>query len=169
MPVTIRTERPEDSAVVRAINLAAFEGSTEADLVDALRVSASPLISLVAEIEGKIVGHVLFSPMTIDGDHKLLLMGLAPMAVAPAHQRKGAGSALIRAGLERCKQLGADAVFVLGHPNYYPRFGFQPSARFGVRSDYDVPEGTFLAIELRPGSLHGVNGIVHYHEAFREE
>ncbi len=93
-------------------------------------------------------------------------MGLAPMAVAPEHQRKGIGSALVRAGLEQCKQLGFAAVVVLGHPEYYPRFGFSPSSRFGINSEYEVPEEVFMAMELQPGALSGKTGRVKYHAAF---
>ena len=168
MQATIRAERPEDCAAIRAVILAAFETAAEADLVDTLRGSGCPLISLVAELQGAVVGHILFSPITIEGHPELALMGLAPMAVQPAQQRKGTGSALVRAGLEQCRGSAIDAVFVLGHPRYYPRFGFQPSARFAIRSDYDVPEEVFMVIELRPGSLTGVNGIARYHDAFKD-
>lgn len=93
-------------------------------------------------------------------------MGLAPMAVAPAHQRQGVGSALIRAGVERCGELGFVAVVVLGHAGYYPRFGFSPAARFGVCCEYDVADEAFMATELQPGSLRGKSGVVKYHMAF---
>ena len=96
----------------------------------------------------------------------LKVMGLTPMAVAPAHQRKGIGSALVRAGLEQCRKLDFDAVVVLGHPEYYPRFGFSPSSRFGVESEYDVPEEVFMALELRPNALSGRSAVARYHSAF---
>jgi putative acetyltransferase len=94
-------------------------------------------------------------------------MGLAPMAVLPAHQRRGVGSSLVRAGLDVCRHRGVDAVVVLGHAAFYPRFGFQPASRFGIRSEYDVPDDVFMAIELRPGALAGPAGLVRYHAAFR--
>ncbi|MDH3444329.1 MAG: N-acetyltransferase, partial [Deltaproteobacteria bacterium] len=94
------------------------------------------------------------------------IMGLAPMAVSPDHQRKGVGSALVRAGLEECKKLGFGAVVVLGHPRFYPRFGFTPAVRFGVGCEYDVPEETFMLMELRPGYLGGASGKIRYHSAF---
>lgn len=90
------------------------------------------------------------------------------MAVIPAFQRKGIGSALVRAGLEQCEQRGFDAVVVLGHPEYYPRFGFLPSSRFGIDSEYDVPEEVFMAMELSPGALHGKTGRIKYHQVFNE-
>ena len=94
-------------------------------------------------------------------------MGLAPMAVAPARQRQGVGSALARAGIAACRDLGFGAVIVLGHPEYYPRFGFVPASRFGLRSEYDVPDDVFMAMELKPGALHGRGpGTIRYHPAF---
>lgn len=151
---------------MHAVNVSAFETPAEANLVDALREQAQPLVSLVAEDDGAIVGHILFSPVSLSGHPALRIMGLGPMAVAPEHQRKGTGSALVRAGLERCKQRGFGAVVVLGHPAYYPRFGFSSSARFGLGCEYDVPEEVFMVVELQPGFLRGASGKVMYHAAF---
>ena len=162
----IRTEKETDHAAVHAVNAAAFPTPLEADLVDALRRQAHPIISLVAESDSAVVGHILFSPVTLDGRPDLRLMGLAPMAVAPEHQRSGIGSALVRAGLEECRQLGFSAVVVLGHPEYYPRFGFSPSVRYGIRSEYDVPDDVFMAMELVPGALRDATGTIKYHPAF---
>jgi len=162
----IRAEQAGDQAGVRGVNLAAFETPAEADLVDALRAQARPLVSLIAEEQGAIVGHIVFSPVTLPGQPALALMGLAPMAVAPARQRAGIGSALVRAGLEACRRLPADAVVVLGHPEYYPRFGFAPGVLTGLGCEYDVPAQAFMALELRPGALRGVTGTVQYHAAF---
>jgi putative acetyltransferase len=134
--------------------------------VDALREQAEPIVSLVAEDRGAIVGHIMFSPVTLSGHPTLRLMGLAPMAVVPTHQRQGIGSALVTAGLEHCRQLGIAAVVVLGHPAYYPRFGFWPSTRFGIGCEYDVPDDVFMVMELEVGALRGVSGTVHYHAAF---
>ena len=164
----IRAEAPGDWHAVHAVNAAAFDTPVEADLVDALRVRARPLVSLVAEGSGVIVGHVMFSPVSLSGDAALKVMGLAPMAVLPEHQRQGIGSALVRAGLDQCRQLGFGAVVVLGHPGYYPRFGFVPSARFGIRCEYDVADDVFMVAELQPGFLAGVSGTVSYHPAFGE-
>ena len=162
----IRAEEAHDRAAIHAVNAAAFGTSAEANLVEALREQAAPLISLVALEGDAVVGHILFSPVTHPGRPDLRIMGLAPMAVAPAHQRQGIGSALVRAGLEECRRLGFDAVVVLGHPDYYPRFGFRPSTRFGIRSEYDVPEDVFMVLELVPGALRDAPGIVRYHAAF---
>jgi putative acetyltransferase len=162
----IRPELQTDIAAVRAVNCAAFETGTEADLVDALREQADPIISLVADEAGAIVGHILFSPVTLSGHAELKIVGLAPMAVIPGHQRRGVGSALVRAGLERCRQLGYRAVIVLGHSEYYPRFGFVPASRFGITCEYEVPDEVFMAVELEPGVLAGASGRISYHPAF---
>jgi putative acetyltransferase len=164
--VLIRAEEEKDRAAVRAVNMAAFETSAEANLVDALRAQAEPLVSLVAEENHAIVGHIMFSPVSLSRHPDLKAMGLAPMAVAPEHQRKGIGSALVRAGLERCKQLGVVAAIVVGHPEYYPRFGFSSAGRFSIRTEYDVPDEVFMALELQDGALAGKTGTAKYHAAF---
>lgn len=165
--VTIRAEEDRDRAAVHAINESAFESPAEAELVDALRIEARPLLSLVAELDGSIAGHIMFSPVTLTGHTHLCIMGLAPMAVTPSLQNCGIGSALVRAGLESCRKLGARAVVVLGHPEYYPRFGFAPSVKFGIRCEYEAPEEAFLIAELQSGFLSGASGTVRYHAAFR--
>lgn len=162
----IRAEQETDQGEVRSINISAFETPFEANLVDALREQATPVVSLVAEENDTVVGHIMFSPVSLSGHPDLKVMGLAPMAVTQEYQRKSIGSALVRAGLEQCKQLGFVAVVVLGHPEYYPRFGFTPSSRFGIDSDYDVPEEVFMAMELHPDALNGKAGRVKYHAAF---
>ncbi|MDX2193016.1 MAG: N-acetyltransferase [Gemmatimonadales bacterium] len=164
----VRDERPADTDAIRRVHLAAFETGEEAGLVDRLRGAAAPRVSLVAEADGDIVGHILFSPMTLDAAPALRLMGLAPMAVLPARQRAGVGSALVASGLAACRALGADAVAVLGHAAYYPRFGFLPASRFGLRAAYDVPDDCFMALELRPGALASAHGVARYHPAFDE-
>jgi len=163
--VHVRREGREDVAAIRDVNLAAFDTTAEADLVDALREQARPVVSLVAVVGGAIVGHVMFSPVTLPGDG-LMLMGLAPMAVRPSHQRQRIGSALVRAGLDACRDVGAHAVVVLGHPAYYPRFGFSPASRAGLRTEYDVPNEAFMVMELVSGALGGKTGTVRYHAAF---
>lgn len=166
----IRSEKPEDIQEIRNINIAAFDTEFEANLVDALRKSDISLISLVAEINGKLVGHILFSPVTLKENKPCdFIAGLAPMAVLPEYQRKGIGAKLIEEGLKQCKEAGYEAVIVLGHPNYYPKFGFVPSVNFGIRSEYNVPDEAFMAQELKRGALANFSGTVKYHELFNSE
>lgn len=162
----IHPESAADQAAVRAVNIAAFETPAEADLVDALRTKAIQLVSLVAEVAGETAGHILFSPVSLAECPQVKLMGLGPMAVAPRHQRKGIGSSLVREGLSHCKQLGYQAVVVIGHAEYYPRFGFVPAAKFAIRSEFDVPENAFMIAELETGALQGKAGLIRYDEAF---
>lgn len=165
-PMKIRPERAADVPGIRALNLAAFDTSTEADLVDALRLHADPIVSLVADDSQTIVGHILFSPVTLLPSPEVRIMGLAPMSVEPARQRQGIGSALIHEGLARCRRLGSGVVVVLGHAEYYPRFGFTPASRFGLQCEYDVPDDVFMALELEPGILRDRPGTIRYHAAF---
>ena len=167
MEIEIRPERPEDQAAVYAINDAAFETETEAELVEAVRLDARPLISLVAIEGGTVVGHILFSPVTVEGagaGHRA--MGLGPMAVAPERQRSGIGSKLVRAGLDACRAIGEEVVFVLGHADYYPRFEFAPAPARGLRYRGEEFDPLFFVAELEPGALDGWSGQVRYHPAF---
>lgn len=162
--MTVRPETPADAEAVRALTAAAFGQPDEADLVDRLRETPGYL-ALVAVEAGEVVGHIAFSPVTLDPPGPDV-RGLAPMAVAPGRQRKGIGSALVREGLEACRADGAAAVVVLGHPAYYPRFGFAPGPPRGITCEYDVPDEAFMVVELRPGALAGTEGVVHYGPAF---
>lgn len=164
--IKIRFEQPDDLENIRDVHLQAFEADTEANLVDALRNADVELISLVAEENGEVIGHVLFSTVALAGDLKI--MGLAPMAVMPGWQNKGVGTKLVKVGLQACEQAGCEAVVVLGHAGYYPRFGFEPSVNFGIKSEYDVPPEVFMLKELHKGALKGVTGTVKYHQAFNE-
>jgi putative acetyltransferase len=166
--VKVRAEQEFDIESVRRVNLAAFERDAEANLVDTLRNEARPLVSLVADDDGAIVGHILFSPVTLSSQTHLLMFGLAPMAVLPDRQRQGIGSALVRRGFEECRDRGCTAVVVLGHPAYYPKFGFKPASRFGLTCEYDVPDDVFMAVELQAGALSEMSGVVRYHPAFAE-
>ena len=163
----IREEKESDWPKVFTVNQAAFDTPAEANLVNALREQCTPIVSLVAEEDSTIVGHILFSPVQLSGHPNLRIMGLAPMAVLPRYQRKGIGSALVKAGLEKCRALGVGAVVLLGHIEYYPRFGFVPSVRYDIRSEYEAPEEAFMVMELRPDYLTGKGGIIHYHDAFK--
>lgn len=158
----IRTEEPTDAARVRQVNERAFERAEEADIVEALCAAGAVALSLVAEEGGEIVGHVLFSPVTVRGADAVRAVGLGPMAVVPERQRAGIGGALIEAGLQRLRADGWSVVVVLGHPSYYPRFGFAPASRFGVRWEHDAPDEAFMLLELVPGALAGRGGVVAY-------
>jgi putative acetyltransferase len=164
--LTIRPEQARDQDAVRVVNEQAFGGREEADIVERLHGAQSAVVSLVAEVGTDMVGHILFSPVVVEHSNGKRLVGLAPMAVAPDHQRKGIGSRLLREGLARCRAAGIDGVVVLGHAKYYPRFGFVPAQQFGLRCEYDVPADVFMAMELTPGALVGVSGLVRYHPAF---
>lgn len=167
--VLIRAEEPADAAAVRAVNELAFEQPIEADLVDALRAAGKAVVALVAVAGGRVVGHILFSEVRIEpdaGGAAAVAAGLAPMAVLPELQRRGIGSRLVEAGLARCREAGYGASIVLGHPDYYPRFGYVPASRFGVRSTYDVPDEVFMAQELRPGALAAAAGLARYAPEF---
>jgi len=165
--ITIREERQEDIAAIRRINELAFGGTEEADLVHRLRSAHKLLVSLVAEQGSELVGHIAFSPVTL-GPQRLPCAGagLGPMGVVPERQRRGVGSLLVRSGLAQCRLVGIRWVVLVGHPSYYPRFGFVPASRFGIRCAYEVPDEAFMAMELGGGTLRGVTGTVHYQPEF---
>jgi putative acetyltransferase len=158
----VREEKPEDYATVYEVVAEAFGTADEAELVVKLR-AVEPHISLVAEAGGEVVGHIFFSPVTA-GD--FVAMGLAPMAVRPDWQRRGVGSRLAEAGLAECRRLGYDVVFVLGHPEYYPRFGFVVASKHGFSCEYDAPDEAFMVAELTAGALAGRSGVVRYGPEF---
>jgi putative acetyltransferase len=166
LDLTIRPERAGDAEAIRAVTAAAFPSPAEANLVDALRRQHASIVSLVADEGGRVVGHILFSPVTLN-DGEAALLGLAPMAVSPERQRQGIGSELVRAGLDASRRWGAAAAVVVGHPAFYPRFGFIPASRFGLRCEYDVPDDVFMALELKPGALRA-GGLIRYHAAFAD-
>ena len=160
--VLIRLEQPGDEAAVRTVNEHAFEGPEEARIVDRMRERGKALISLVATAGEQVVGHILFSQVTLERPRDdLRLIGLAPMAVMPEFQRQGIGSMLVEAGLRHCRELDFDAVIVLGHPDYYPRFGFSRASAFGLSNEYGEDDA-FMVQELQTGSLQGVQGVVRY-------
>jgi len=132
-----------------------------------LRNCGVDYISLIAKLDDEIVGHILFTEMTI-ANSKIKIAGLAPMAVKPEYQNSGIGSLLVQHGLEECISNGYKAVVVLGHPKYYPKFGFVPSVNFNIKSEYDVPDEVFMIKELIPNSLNGLSGIIKYHEEFNK-
>lgn len=168
MSWTVRPERPLDVDAIHAVNAAAFPTALEADLVDALRAAGALTLSLVATESDSVVGHIAFSPVTVtraDGT-TVTGVGLGPMAVLPRRQRAGAGSALVEEGLRRLRALGARFCVVLGHPDYYPRFGFAPASGSHLRWEHPAPDEAFLAVALTPGGLDGVTGVVRYRPEF---
>ena len=165
--LALREETVGDVAAVRAVNDAAFEREAEGELVDRLRDAGALTLSLMAVLDGAVVGHVALSPVVVEGAAGSVL-GLGPMAVVPVHQRTGIGSRLVEESLARARECGHAAVVVLGHPELYPRFGFVPASRFGLRFGALVPDEAFMAVELVPGALAGAGGVVRYREEFDE-
>ena len=167
--ITIRPEQPSDFSMVFEINRRAFGRPEEAQLVEELRRVAHPQISLVAVRDDLVVGHIFFSPVIIGGQHSSMpALGLAPMAVTPELQNKGIGSLLVREGLNTARRMGQNVVVVLGHPEYYPRFGFEIASRKGLRCEFPSPDESFMVAELTPGALRGITGVVTYLPAFSQ-
>lgn len=163
-PLEIRDERPEDAADIRQVTYAAFQaaeqgGQAEADIITALRAAGALSVSLVAVVDGRIVGHVAFSPVTIDGAPRGWY-GLGPVSVVPDMQKRGIGGALIRTGLERLRQVSARGCVVLGEPGYYGRFGFGTDPSLVLEG---VPAGYFMRLTLEGETP---SGVVEYHSAF---
>jgi putative acetyltransferase len=166
--IIVRSETPEDYAAVYRVNTLAFGSECEAALVDRLR-AVHPHLSLVAVKDGQVVGHIFFSPVSVESeDANFMAFGLGPMAVLPEYQNQGIGSQLVRQGLKECESQGHDIVFVLGHPDYYPRFGFSPAKAKGIGCEYPVPNEVFMVVELKPEALGGRTGLVRYTPEFAE-
>lgn len=165
MSLSIRRESPADIEAIRQVNRLAFGQKDEARLVDALRNEGYFQLSLVAEQDGQIVGHILFTDLNIVADNSVTAaLALAPMAVLPAFQRQGIGSELVRRGLEMCREQGHRIVIVLGHPQFYPRFGFSAELARPLVSPFSGD--AWMAAELVPGALAGVEGRVEYPPPF---
>jgi putative acetyltransferase len=163
--VSVRPETSADRAAVWNVNHASFARDDEARLVDALRDGGYARVALVAEQDGFIVGHVLFSDLPIATESGIVdALALAPLAVVPSHQRRGIGSTLLAEGLRVCKDQGHRIVVVLGHPEFYPRFGFSAPLAERLTSPFTGPE--FMALELVPKALDGVVGTVCYAPPF---
>jgi putative acetyltransferase len=145
--VTIRPEQPEDAAAARRVHVAAFPTAAEADLVDRLRANGKAAISLVAQFERDIIGHVLFTAVTFDPPAQVVAFGLAPMAVLPGHEKHAVGRRLVQNGLAECHARGACLVVVLGDPPYYGRFGFERASRHGLRNEFGA-EDDFMVFML---------------------
>lgn len=163
----ILTENPEDLEAVRNLNIVAFGRENEANLVDRLRGIGSTF-SFVAVQSDRIVGHLLFSLVAVEGkcSKNLSILGLAPVAVLPNYQRQGIGTQMIREGLKECRRSGFQAVVVLGHPDFYSRFGFIPASRKSLGCEYDVPDEAFMVLELESGEEQDCSGTVKYRSEF---
>jgi putative acetyltransferase len=159
--VKIRPEQPSDVSSVRTVHEAAFPTAAEANLVEKLRKTGRAPVSLVAEDEGRIVGHILFSPVTFDPPLDVVALGLAPMAVLPGHEKHGVGRRLVQNGLAECHSQGACLVVVLGDAGYYGRFGFERASRHGLRNEFGVEE-SFMVFMLEAGAHPPPGTLVKY-------
>jgi putative acetyltransferase len=171
MHLIVRPETVEDHDAIRKINELATGRKNNGDQIERLRRGKHfiPELSLVAESDNRIVGHILFYLVQIRGDREThMSLALAPMAVHPECQRRGVGVRLVQEGLSVAKELGYDSVIVVGHPEYYSMFGFSPANSWNIKAPFDVPDDTFLALELIDGALQDVSGTVEYPEAFDE-
>lgn len=165
----IRAETPADAAGVRRVNEQAFGRREEADLVERLHARGKVLVALVAEQDGAIVGHILFSPVTIEGAARVCTaLALAPMAVLPSHQHRGIGRRLVEEGIMACKERGHARIVVVGHPQYYPWFGFGPASRYGLRCEYNAPDEAFMALALDPEAFRDCAGLVKFAPEFAD-
>jgi putative acetyltransferase len=162
--IEIREERPDDVAAVRDLNTRAFGQDQECNIVDALRVNGAALLSLVATLNDQVVGHILYSPVIIGGNVRGAALG--PMAVLPEHQRQGIGSKLIEVGNRKLKDAGCPFIIVVGHADYYPRFGFRPANEHGIKCQWDVPDDVFMLLVLDQAKMEGVSGLARYRHEF---
>ena len=166
----IREERQEDLSAVRLVNEKVFGRLQETDTVDKLRRSCSDLLSLVAVTKDRVVGHILFSPATIESDdHVMRGMGLAPLAVLPEYRRQGIGSKLVQEGLRILRSASCPFVIVVGHPDYYHRFGFETASKYSIRRQWkDVPDEAFMVLIVDPSMIHRMSGVARYRSEFDE-
>ncbi|MHC4616761.1 MAG: GNAT family N-acetyltransferase [Planctomycetota bacterium] len=164
-----RPEQPGDEPAIRHVNEQAFAGPNEANLVDALRKRDAFVLSMVATDNGEVVAHILFTEVIVVGaDPQSTALGLGPMSVLPSHQRRGIGSRLLESALDKCRELDYDVAVVVGHAEFYARFGFVPAGSRGIRCEFDVPDEAFMLLELKENGLAGRSGVVHYQQEFRE-
>ena len=163
MLIEIREEHLGDVTAVRDVNRLAFGQDQEGNIVDALRSNGAALLSLVATLDGQVVGHIMYSSLSV-GDNQGYALG--PMAVMPEHQRQGIGSQLIEAGNRKLREAGCPFVVVVGHPEYYPRFGFRPARTYGISCEWELPDNVFMVLVLDPVKMQGVAGVAKYRHEF---
>jgi putative acetyltransferase len=161
--IEIRSEQPEDIDAVREVNRRAFEQDQESNIVDALRANGAVTLSLVAVENGRLVGHIMYSPIQV-GD--VAGAALGPMAVLPEYQRRGIGSQLVEAGNDELTRAGCPYVVVVGHPAFYPRFGFRPASTHHITCEWEVPDDVFMVAVLDPTKMAGVSGRARYRHEF---
>ena len=168
--IEIRLEKPEDIPFIRSVNEQAFKRLAEAGIVDKLRLACADHLSLVAEDNGSIVGHIMFTPVPVtNGDRTIQGMGLAPMAVLPSRQRQGIGNLLARSGIQILQKKHCPFIIVLGHPDYYPLLGFQPASRFNIKSQWDdIPDEAFLILVMDDTAMQNISGIATFRDEFNE-
>jgi putative acetyltransferase len=167
--IRIREEQPQDKESVHEVNVSAFRQNVEADLVDKLRENCRDILSLVAVKQNEVVGHILFTPTVIEGQERRVQgMGLAPLAVLPEYQRHGIGSELVRTGTAILKNRHCPFIIVIGHPKFYPRFGFEPANRYAIHSEFKVPDEVFMILVLNESEMQGVSGLAKYRPEFAE-
>jgi len=171
--VKIRVERPGDYGAIRQVIRRAFKKNADelegaADVVELLRERKKAVVALVADVEDQVVGHIMFSPVTVaEAPERFRAVGLAPLTVLPEFQNSGIGLKLTREGLQACRRYGYDAVVVLGHPHYYPRFGFSRAKDFRLDNEYNANDA-FMVMELHEGVLGTISGLVKFAPEFRE-
>jgi putative acetyltransferase len=164
--IEVHQEQPAHREAIQQLYLAAFDNGPEAALVDRLRASCREYLAFVAVDNDEVVGHILFTPVTVQASDAIG-MGLAPMAVLPSQQRKGIGSRLVRHGLEYLRESDCPFVIVLGHPEYYPRFGFEVALNYKLRSQWEaVPDEAFMVMAFTPDALPKQGGVVRYRDEF---
>jgi putative acetyltransferase len=162
--IEIREGRPDDVAAVRDLNRRAFGQDQESNIVDELRANGATLLSLVATVNDRVVGHIMYSPLSVGGN--ITGAALGPMAVLPERQRQGIGSKLIEAGNQKLKNAGCPFIIVVGHADYYPRFGFRPASEHGIKCQWDVPDDVFMLLILDQAKMEGVSGLAKYRDEF---
>jgi predicted N-acetyltransferase YhbS len=164
----IRQEKNEDFKSIYEINYQAFKQKNESELIERIRSSKNfvPELSLIAEKNGKIVGHILLSKIKIKGEKEYESLILAPLAVLPELQKQGIGEKLITEGLRKAKELGFSSVIVVGHKDYYPKYGFEKASKWNIKCSFKVPDEAFMAIELNIGALAEKSGIVEFPKEF---